>query len=143
MARPRLGAPAESVVYAGCCRGLAEQIGCSRGSEIIIVLARGSRQTLCPHDRMATQRLKTGLFNRLLTASFQHIPCPAHLLRSGPAAQTRWSSATTEPLQPDADGNTHGAPSPQSHIKYTSDSYASSEIPSSPALTSVDLDIPK
>lgn len=41
-----------------------------------------------------------------------------------PLAQVRWSSATTEPRQPNAEGGTQGPPSPQSHIKYTSESYA-------------------
>ncbi|KAL9123376.1 MAG: hypothetical protein Q9187_000058 [Circinaria calcarea] len=33
------------------------------------------------------------------------------------------AAATTEPHQPDADGGVRGAPSPQKHIKYTSETY--------------------
>lgn len=40
-----------------------------------------------------------------------------------PAKQTRCSSATTEPHQPAADGTTHGAPSSQKEIRFTSESY--------------------
>ncbi|KAI9794505.1 MAG: hypothetical protein M1833_000365 [Piccolia ochrophora] len=41
------------------------------------------------------------------------------------APQVRWSSATTEPLQPDAAGTTKGPASPANQIKYTSESYPS------------------
>ena len=44
--------------------------------------------------------------------------CQTHF----PAKQTRWSSATTEPHQPAADGTTHGAPSSQKEIRFTSES---------------------
>lgn len=37
--------------------------------------------------------------------------------------QTRWSSATSEPFQPDADGSVNGAPSSQKHIPFTTESY--------------------
>ena len=86
-------------------------------------------------------RLTAFLFNRRLTGSFSKFPHQAYFSRPCPAAQTRWSSATTEPHQPDADGGTHGGPSPQSNIKYTSESYASSVTLLSLVLTHVDLDI--
>ena len=75
-------------------------------------------------DKMVITRWKAIFFNRYLTASFPNVPRPSYLLRSWPAAQARWSSATTEPRQSDADGGTIGRPSPQSRIKYTSESYA-------------------
>ncbi|MCJ1375241.1 hypothetical protein MMC20_006475 [Loxospora ochrophaea] len=40
-----------------------------------------------------------------------------------PTAQLRWSSATTEPHQINADGKTQGTPSPSKEIKFTSESY--------------------
>ncbi|KAI9676409.1 MAG: hypothetical protein M1817_000566 [Caeruleum heppii] len=39
------------------------------------------------------------------------------------AGQLRWSSATSEPFQPDASGGTKGAPSPAKHIAFTSETY--------------------
>ena len=39
--------------------------------------------------------------------------------------QVRWSSATTEPHQPDAAGTLKGEPSSQKHIEFTSVSYVS------------------
>ncbi len=85
--------------------------------------------------------MTTILFNRRLTGSFSKFPHPAYFPRPCPAAQTRWSSATTEPHQPDADGGTQGGPSPQSSVKYTSESYASSLKLLSLVLTHIDLDI--
>ena len=84
---------------------------------------------------MATPRLKNVLFNRRLTAFSIKSSLPLYTLRTCPAAQTRWSSATTEPRQTDADGGTKGGPSTQSYIKYTSESYASSTTLLSLALT--------
>ena len=43
---------------------------------------------------------------------------------SGPVRlQVRWSSATTEPHQPDAEGTLKGEPSSQKYLKFTSESY--------------------
>ncbi|KAI9760662.1 MAG: hypothetical protein M4579_001526 [Chaenotheca gracillima] len=60
----------------------------------------------------------------LRRTAFQR-PSPARSLQLGlPAvSHVRWSSATTEPHQPDAEGTTKGAPSPAKQIKFTSESY--------------------
>lgn len=134
MARPFFGAPAE----ADCCRGLAHRYPAPLRSFLWV-----ESLVFSTWNRMTTIRLKTALCPRLLTTSFSKIHRPACPLRQCPAAQTRWSSATTEPRQPDADGRTHGEPSPQSRIKFTSESYASSAVMLWPALIRDDLDIPK
>lgn len=134
-----LDAPAE----ADCCRGLAHQF--LRNGGITLSLScfichspwsftvRSTRSSF--KHNMATTCLKNVLFNRRLTASSIKSSRPSYLLRPCPAAQTRWSSATTEPRQPDADGGTKGGPSTQRYIKYTSESYASSPTLLSLALT--------
>ncbi|MCJ1258036.1 hypothetical protein MMC24_005865 [Lignoscripta atroalba] len=50
-------------------------------------------------------------------------PCSAFLPLVRSRAHVRWSSATSEPHQPDADGGLHGPPSSQKHIKFTSEAY--------------------
>ena len=91
-------------------------------------------------SKMGATTLKSTVLDRRLSASFLKLPGPNHLFRLCSAAQIRWSSATTEPHQPDADGRTQSGPSPQRHIKYTSDSYASFAVQSWLVLTYVDLD---
>ena len=92
---------------------------------------------------MLTMRLKTNFFNRRLTASISRSPIPIYSSRACPVVQTRLSSATTEPLQPDAEGGTRSGPNPQGNIRYTSESYAFSATLLSLALTYADLDILK
>ncbi|KAI9846344.1 MAG: hypothetical protein M1837_004197 [Sclerophora amabilis] len=52
-------------------------------------------------------------------------PSPARAIQLGVplSSRVRWSSATTEPHQPDAQGSTKGAPSPAKQIAYTTESY--------------------
>ena len=92
---------------------------------------------------MVIMRWKSTYSRNFLAASFLIVPRPAYLLRPCPAAQVRWSSATTEPRQSGADGRTQGGPSPQNHIAYTSESYAVSALGFCLALTYVDLGIPR
>lgn len=71
---------------------------------------------------MLPLRLKLTVLPRYLPAPRTILFRNTHLLRLYPVAQARWSSATTEPRQPDGDGGTQGPPSSQKQIKYTSES---------------------
>ncbi|KAI9723024.1 MAG: hypothetical protein M1812_001473 [Candelaria pacifica] len=55
-----------------------------------------------------------------------------------PRSQLRWSSATSEPIQPDAQGTTKGEPSPTGYIKFTSEMYP--EITRDPKFTKINGD---
>ncbi|MCJ1460882.1 hypothetical protein MMC28_011264 [Mycoblastus sanguinarius] len=72
---------------------------------------------------MPALKLNIAVLNRRLESRCFRAPSLRHIIRKIPAAQSRWSSATTEPRQPDAGGGTQGAPRPQNYINYTSESY--------------------
>ena len=64
------------------------------------------------------------LWNKQITSSFSKFLSPTYSLRPCPATQAWWSAATIEHRQSVTDGVTLGGASPQSSIKYTSESYA-------------------
>ena len=114
--------PSPNLHSPGCGYVGVSAVGLAHHHSALVNIASSTRSS--SKDKMVITRWKAIFFNRYLTASFPNVPRPSYLLRSWPAAQARWSSATTEPRQSDADGGTIGRPSPQSRIKYTSESYA-------------------
>ena len=71
---------------------------------------------------MSSHRLKIGVFKSLDLYSIARPAWGVHLARLSFPAQARWSSATTEPHQPDGHGGVKDAPSLQRWIAYTSES---------------------